>query len=226
MEAARVLRFGGELILGAHCPGCGRAGLGICAGCRLAITTPPLLVAALPSGLPAVVAAGRYDAELRRLLLAAKERDSLGAVPVLGERLAAATARLVLERPQLGDGPVLLVPVPTAPSAIAQRGLDLTLSLARLAGRQLRRAGLDVRVVAGLRLVRRPTDQAELGRAGRLANLTGAFAARRLPAGELVVVDDIVTTGATLVEAVRALAASGREPAGAVTVAATMRRAV
>lgn len=81
-----------------------------------------------------------------------------------------------------------------------------------------------MRTWAGLRLCRRPQDQSELGRSGRLANLVGAFAvARALPMGQVVVVDDIVTTGATLREAVRACAAGGRVPAAGATVAATAR---
>lgn len=221
---ARLLSVGGELVLGAHCPGCGASGLGVCAGCRTAIAVRPVAVAGLPPGLPAVVAGGRYDGELRRLLLAAKERDALGAVPVLAERLAVALARLLLDRPELAAGGLLIVPVPTARAAAAERGLDLTSALARLAARRLRGTGLDVRASAGLRQVRRPADQADLGREGRLANLAGAFTAGRLPPGELLLVDDIVTTGATLVEAVRALRAAGREPFAVATVAATTRR--
>lgn len=219
-----MLRVGGELVLGAHCPGCGAPGLGVCIGCRTAIAVPPVSVGGLPPGSPAVVAGGRYEGELRRLLLAAKERDALGAVPVLAERMASASARLLLDRPEFGAGRLLIVPVPTARAAAAERGLDLTLALARLAALRLCTTGLDVRACAGLRQVRRPADQAELSRDGRLANLAGAFAARPMPPGELVLVDDIVTTGATLIEAARALRAVGREPFGAATVAATIRR--
>jgi len=223
VEARRILQFGGELILGAHCPGCGLAGLGVCSRCRCAIATSPFEVPGLSADTPVVVAGGRYEAALRRLLLAAKERDALGAVPVLGDRLAAAMALLLLARPEAAEAEVVLVPVPTARAAAAARGLDLTLSLAQIAARRLHAAGVPARVGAGLKLVRRPVDQAELDREGRLANLTGAFRAGRLPAGGLVVVDDIVTTGATLVEAFRALRAAGREPLAAATVAATMR---
>ncbi|MFZ0530669.1 MAG: hypothetical protein WAL91_09045, partial [Propionicimonas sp.] len=85
MWTTRVVKVGSELILGAHCPGCAGTGFGVCAGCRATIAaTRPVLVDGLPSGLPPVVTAGRYEAELRRLLLAAKERNALGAVPVLG----------------------------------------------------------------------------------------------------------------------------------------------
>ena len=223
MRVGEVWHGAADLVLGARCAGCGRPGLGACAACTAAVRgSPPLLVAGLPDALPVVYAGGAYTGELRRLLLAAKERNGLGLVPLLGERLAAAVAAWALEE---GSGlPVVLVPVPTAPAQVIARGVDLTAALARVAARRLRRAGLPVRTWAGLRLCRRPQDQSELGRSGRLANLVGAFTvARALPMGQVVVVDDIVTTGATLREAVRACAAGGCVPAAGATVAATAR---
>lgn len=218
-----MLQSAADLVLGARCAGCGRPGLGPCRRCaRVVASARPWRVPALPEGLPPVFAGGAYADELRRLLLAAKERHGLGLVPLLSDRLAAAVAGWAL-----GDGsggPVVLVPVPTASARVAERGLDLTAALSRLASRRLRSAGLPASSWLGLRLVRRPRDQSELGRRDRLANLAGAFeVARPPPSGRLVVVDDIVTTGATLLEAVRACGAAGRAPAAAAAVAAAMR---
>lgn len=184
----------------------------------------PFAVPGLPAGLPPVAAAGLYSDELRRLLLAAKERNALGLLPLLGDRLAAAVAWTILEG-EWGGGPVVLVPVPSAPSVVAERGVDLTSAFARAAAARLRSAGLDARAARRLRQARRPRDQSGLSRSDRLHNLAGAFRfAGRAPAGNVLVVDDIVTTGATLAEAVRACAAAGVEPIGAATVAATLRR--
>ncbi len=184
--------------------------------------TRPQRVLELPGDLPAVFAGGIYSEELRRLLLAAKERNALGLVPLLGDRLAAAVAAWVLA--DGGGEPVLLVPVPTASAQVVDRGLDLTCTLARLAARKLRQAGLPTRSWTGLRLRRRPLDQSELGREGRLVNVVDAFTVPGpMPPGRIVVVDDIVTTGATLREAVRACTAAGRAPSAAAAVAATPR---
>jgi predicted amidophosphoribosyltransferase len=69
------------------------------------------------------------------------------------------------------------------------------------------------------------SDQAGLDVAGRTANLRGALRPRRRADGlPVVVVDDVVTSGATLTEACRAVAASGAWVVGAATVAATARR--
>lgn len=212
-----------ELVLGARCPGCGAPGMGACAACAAALrSVPPFGVGGLPDGLPPVIAAGAYADTLRKVLLAAKERHALGLLPLLGGRLAAAVARLVLDAVPIS--PLVLVPVPSAPPQVAARGVDLTASLARAAAVRLRSAGLGVRVHRGLVLARRPEDQAGLDRIQRLTNLAGAFRAVGAHAsGPVVVVDDIVTTGATLAEAVRACQVDGWHVLGGAVVAATMR---
>lgn len=212
-----------DLVLDARCPGCGIPALGACRSCRAVLERlSPFPVPGLAGVRAPVVAGGSYDGELRRLLLAAKERQALGLTAPLGARLAAAVAAWARERS--AGGPVALVPVPTDRARAAERGLDLPLALARVAARRLRGAGLPVRVWRGLGLLRRPQDQSELDRPGRLANLAGAFGVRgRPPPADLVVVDDIVTTGATLAEAVRALGAGGCRAGAAATVAATPR---
>lgn len=219
-----VARQAAELVLGARCPGCGEPGPGACPDCLAVVAgETPRLVTELGPGLPPVAAGGAYAERLRRVLLAAKERSALGLLPLLGGRLAAAVALLALEL-DLG-GPLVLVPVPSAPAQVAERGVDFTAALARVAAGRLRSAGLPARSVRGLRLLRRPRDQSGLDRRERLANLAGAFrVAGPEPAGRVVVVDDIVTTGATLAEAVRACAAAGRPPVAAATVAMTIRR--
>ncbi|WP_435833095.1 ComF family protein [Kitasatospora purpeofusca] len=215
-------------MLPAPCAGCG-ADLGhLCPACRdLLATTPPEPAAALPRA----HAAAPYDGPVRELLLAHKERGALGLAGPLGGALARAVRSALGRHP--GRVPLLLVPVPSARAAVRARGHDPTLRLARAAAGALRREGLDARALPLLRHARPVADQAGLSAAERHHNLRGALTVRapgRLrrsdrpgPAGyRPVLVDDLVTTGASLVEAARALAAAGLPPAGAATVAAAV----
>jgi len=121
--------------------------------------------------------------------------------------------------------PVTLLPVPSARRAVAARGHDPTRRIAVAAARELRRDGLPARVLPALRQRRPVADQSGLGAAQRLANVSGALrlapgAARLLADGPAVLVDDLMTTGATLAEASRAVAEEGVRVLGAAVVAA------
>jgi predicted amidophosphoribosyltransferase len=110
--------------------------------------------------------------------------------------------------------PIAVVPVPSARAAFRRRGRRPTHELAHAAVSVL---GPRAAVVDVLSQVRAPRDQAGLGRDARLQNLTGTMAlrlrtsrSRRLDGtAALVVVDDVVTSGATLSEAARALSPLG-----------------
>jgi len=207
-----------DLLLGATCPGCGTPGWGICTTCRAALEeTSAFAVVRRLEGFPVASAARVYEGRLRRLVAAHKERHARGATSVLGALLAEAVEH---RRP---DGPVTLVPVPSSRSAVRQRGYDSVRLLADAAARSLSRDGRRVLVVSALTHVRRLADQASLDTAARWANLQGAMAARPL-AGPVIVVDDVCTTGATLVEAHRALMAVGVIDCQAATISATVLR--
>ncbi|MEU0425901.1 ComF family protein [Streptomyces canus] len=122
-----------------------------------------------------------------------------------------------------GDGPgvpVLLVPVPSARRAVRARGHDPARRIALAAAGELRRAGMSARVVAVLRQRRRVADQSGLNSRQRLDNLAGALTVvpgggRLLAEGLVVLVDDLMTTGASLTEATRAVReARARENTG------------
>ncbi len=212
----RLLLAALDLALPVHCAGCDAPGATLCAGCRthLAGFRPaPASPTPRPAGLPRLVAATAYDEVVRALLVGHKERGRLALARPLGGLLAGAVQAL-------GPGDAVLVPVPSARAAVRARGHDHALRLARAAGR------CGQRRVAGLLVATRAVaDQAGLDAAARRANLSGALRVQR-PLGGLavVLVDDVVTTGATLVEAARAVRAGGGLVVGAAVVAAVVRR--
>jgi len=158
------------------------------------------------SGLP-------FEAEPARVLRALKEDGRTHLARALAPALAAAAADGVATE---SSARALVVPVPTSPAAMRRRGYRVSELLAR-------RAGLHpVRV---LRVARATDDQRRLSRTARAQNVAGSMRAiRGLEGVEVLLVDDVVTTGATLVEAARALRAAGARVRGAATVAATPRR--
>jgi predicted amidophosphoribosyltransferase len=221
------LRALGAVVAPAYCVGCGRHGADLCAGCaavlhRGARRSDP---DPCPAGLPPTYAAADYDGAVRAAVLAFKEHGrSALLTPLRSGLVAACAAALVAVPDQRLPWPVLLVPVPSSPQAIRARGADPAADLARAAARELGRAGLPARCWRGLGSTRRRLDQAGLDATRRAANLHASMQARApRVAATVLVVDDVVTTGATLVEAARALRAVGVEPVGCAVVAATRR---
>jgi ComF family protein len=168
-----------------------------------------------PRGLPRTWAIAPYDGPVRALVLAHKERGRLALSGPLADALARAAS---------AGAPDVLVWVPSRRAAIRSRGYD---HARRLAIRAARRLG--VPAVPAVLVARRLADQSGLNAADRAANLAGAFrvdshVALSLAGRRIVVVDDVMTTGATLAEAARALRAEGLDVVGAAVVAAGVRR--
>lgn len=206
----RLATAAADLLLGAQCPGCGAPSTALCRRCWFALDPSPRLVRghAVPT-----VAAGEHTDLLRAVIVAWKEENHATLLAPLAHLVAASIAALPL------DGPLTLIPVPTSRRSRRARGADLVHELATTAAGLLREVGLDAEVQEALRLTRRTADQSGLDAEQRARNLHGAFAARSTSRGAVVVVDDIVTTGATIGEAVRALRAAGHRPIAAAVVA-------
>lgn len=199
-----------DLVIPRHCIACGRAGRTLCSSCA------PAGRIRIEAGGLSVVAAAAYDGATRAALIAYKERARRDLAGPLGELLARAVS--------CGSAGVL-VPVPSAARVARSRGGDHVLRLARVAARIAARNG-ERRVVTPLRLMRSVQDSAGLGARERAANLRGAMTAMPAPqpGTSVIIVDDIVTTGATMREAARALEGAGWSVIGAAVVAATARR--
>jgi predicted amidophosphoribosyltransferase len=189
-----------DMVLPRSCFGCGRPGIALCPDCVHADPRRPY---------PDVIAAATYEGALRCALIAYKERGRRDLAGPLAALLRAALAEY--------ERDVALVPVPSSRAAAAQRGGDHVLRIAKRCGRPVVRA-LSLR--AGV------DDSAGLTTVQRRANLAGAFDAKQAPmtGSRAVLVDDIVTTGATFDEARHALSARGWSVVGAAAVAGTPLR--
>ncbi|MGY1592677.1 ComF family protein [Geodermatophilus sp. SYSU D00708] len=222
-----------DLLLPRTCAGCELPGAVLCRRCAALLAAPRLAQPRrFPAGFPPTVAAGAYTGPVRPAVNAFKERGRAELARPLGTALALAVAGVLAGLPAV-PAAVRLVPVPSSRAALRSRGRDHVRELTGRAVAELRAAGLPAAEVRLLRRTGRARDSAGLSAAQRRANLTGTFALADgvppLPAGTaLVVVDDVVTSGATLTEAAAVLGpavAPGSPPVLAAVVAATPRRA-
>ena len=198
-----MLRAALDLLAPVRCAGCGLAGTGLCPGCWAALAPTPVRQRL---GTTTLVAAHPYRGVVRAVLVAFKERGRRQLAVPLGSALAAAVEGAG------GRGAVLLVPVPARRAARRTRGFTPTHDLAAAA---VGRCPPGSTVLLALAHTRRVRDQAGLAREDRWRNLAGALVVResarstlRRAAAEgttVVVVDDVLTTGATATESVRAL---------------------
>jgi predicted amidophosphoribosyltransferase len=223
-----------DLLAGSRCVGCGCPGRALCETCERALSRPSFRADPhpRPHRLPDVWAAAAYGGVARAALLAHKEEAALGLTRVLGRALARSAVACLAAAENHGADVLspLIVPVPSRAAVVRERGHDPVLRMARIATSRLRVVGLDATLAPMLRIRRRVRDQASLDRAERRANLSGAMRARpprRRDSGRVaVVVDDIVTTGATAAEAARALRVVGVHVAGVAVAAATPLRSL
>ncbi|MEV0150885.1 MULTISPECIES: phosphoribosyltransferase family protein [unclassified Nonomuraea] len=224
-----------DVLLPRPCVGCGAAGEPLCGECLGPLVAPaPRMPVPRPAGLPGCWSGAPYEGPVRRAVIAYKERAQTGLAAPLAALLAFTVASALAEAHHV-EGPFLVVPVPSARRAVRARGHDPMDRLAERAVRGLRRLGRPAVLCRALTPARRVADQAGLGAAERAANLAGSLRVTTAPrsphrgalgllGSPVVVVDDLVTTGATLAEAARALRGSGAEVVCAATVAATRRR--
>jgi ComF family protein len=216
---SRLLRFALDAVFPVYCVGCNREGNILCANCRSAIYRAPLLVCSAcgrfsPGGithsacrtatpLAALIAPYPYANPLvRKLIKNFKYRGSGESKKIVENFSASSVNALRLMFPAAAT----VVAMPLHPRRERERGFNQS----EIIGRAVAEA-LGFEFDAGLvRRVRRTDEQARLPFHERAENCANAFYAK--PAsGTIVLVDDVVTTGATMKAAALALRAAGAE---------------
>ena len=166
---------------------------------------------------------GSYESGLRELIHLLKYGGVRPAASVLGRMLAEAIATLELEFPA---GAVAVVPVPLHRTKLRQRGFNQAELIAR-AALKIKRSGDRLHLCAGVLERKRETaSQIGLTSHQRRENLRGAFGVVQLEVvkgREVLVVDDVYTTGATVSECARVLLRAGATKVWVATVARTLK---
>jgi predicted amidophosphoribosyltransferase len=210
-----------DLILPLECGGCGAPSTRWCDACAAELAARPdephVVNPRVDPQVP-VFALGRYAGARRQAILALKEHGRGDLVAPLARALAVGAHRLLTWG--MVETPLTIVPAPTRRSAARRRGGDPVTRLARaaVAGHP------DVTVAAALRMKAVARDSVGLGTSARERNIAGRVVLRgpraKLLGTEVVIVDDIVTTGATARESVRTLRAAGIRVAAVLALAA------
>jgi competence protein ComFC len=215
-----------DLALPARCVGCGREGEAVCRRCEAALDArldaPPGVPIGLPGDLPAPLLQLEWCAPFGGVVRRALHELKYGGERRLAEPLGRAIARRWLVAGAGGD---TVVPVPVHADRLKTRGYDQAALIAAVSARELRLPFAPI-----LERARATTAQFDLDRRARATNVTGAFRLRAPPARMretegilagrwIVLVDDVVTTGATLAACAEPLLAEGAIGVSAVTVA-------
>jgi len=170
------------------------------------------------------VSYGSYDGGLRELIHLLKYNGVRPAASVLGRMLAEAVSAL---EPELDSGRVLVIPVPLFKGKRRQRGFNQAESIAVAALKSLPRDRF--KLVTDTLIRTRPTDsQIGLTSHQRRLNLRGAFAVHckeKVSGREVILVDDVYTTGTTATECARILRRAGASKVWVATVARTLKLA-
>jgi predicted amidophosphoribosyltransferase len=206
-----------DLFLPAECGGCGAPSTRWCEACAVELSVKPdephVVTPRLDPQVP-VFALGRYTGARRQAILAIKEHGRGDLVAPLARALAVGVHRLLSWG--MVETPLTIVPAPTRRSAARRRGGDPVARVATVAV-----AGHpDVIVVPALRMKALARDSVGLRPAARERNIAGrVLLGGRPPSTEVLIVDDIVTTGATARESVRVLRSAGVRVAAVLTIA-------
>lgn len=210
-----------DAVLPLRCGGCGAPDTRWCAVCagQLAVAPDePRLVSPRSDPQVPVFALGRYAGARRQAIIAVKERGRTDLIAPLAVPLAGALHRLLCWG--MLDAPLTIVPAPTRRTAARRRGGD---PIARIAAAATSgHSGITVAPALRMRALTR--DSVGLGSGARERNLAGGVLLRHraIPesGGDVLLVDDVVTTGVTLAESVRVLRAGGISVSAALVIAA------
>jgi predicted amidophosphoribosyltransferase len=213
-----------DLFLPLQCGGCGTAGRTLCVRCAGAFNGPFDVHRLNTATGPPISALAVYQDTPRTVVLAFKERGRRDLALPLGRMMAAVLPTLDnVEPPE--DGTWWLVPAPSRAAAARRRGGSHMLALARCMATAMSVRGHTVAVAQALKLTRGARDSAGLDAAARIVNLTGRVRVRPdgapPPGTSVVVLDDVVTTGATAAACTSELATVGVQVSVVLSLTAT-----
>ena len=191
-----ILQELSQLIFPTRCFGCSMLATSICAACSTEWKAQHYLTKLDNFNVHSAVL---YTPVAAKIILSAKENGLAGADELLIQAIMG-----VLEKAKLDRQHFRLVPIPSSRQSQRRRGRSFIVELTQEISDRTGYSTLDC-----LSLTGKVADQSGLSRIQRLENVSGAFSMKRAARGDLILIDDVITTGATLKEAARALNSQG-----------------
>jgi ComF family protein len=205
-----------NIILPTRCIWCRELGSAICNQCSFKINQPVRTVHRIGINGYAI---NEYSDDIATLISEFKETPQSSLASFISTAMIPALKNFDLDN-------VVLVPMPSKKKSFAKRGFNPAQLLARQVSKKLfSQFGIRVRVYNCLQITRDVNDQAALSGSARRINLNGSMSSLNIPIGySAILIDDVITSGATLREAKRSLLAAGAQVLGFVTFAETPPR--
>ena len=192
-----------ELIYPTTCAGCNLIGIQICNTCGENWQAAPKLNFV---GKQKLYFVAKYNPQSARIILSAKENTNKFCIDLLAHCIARSiTFALPVS---IWAQQITITTIPSSPAAIRRRGRDHISELAKQVVKLLATENISATYIPILYLAKNIKDQSGLNSSQRAQNLSGAFSIKNceIPTGDLFLIDDLVTTGASIQEGVRALA--------------------
>jgi len=200
-----------SLVIPIACINCSQAGEIMCVACQRKFSPSHALTPKIVHVTKSKCAIGSllpYDERVSRIILGAKDDGNRKLEGIVVNALVAARS--------LFPENLLLIPIPSTSIAKRRRGRDFTFELARALSRHT-----GDQVVRSLRYTRTVAPQKSLNARERAVNMRGALVfcenSQKFINKPALLLDDVLTTGATLAEGMRAMGSAGRPCLGAIT---------
>lgn len=182
-----------DLLFTPNCLGCDQLGEWVCHGClaNLKVQTGRHI-----PNVDLVISAHHYEGWLRDKVIAYKSGEY---------HLARGLAEVLIAKCLKEFGQSTLVPIPSSQEKLKLRQVDTILNITK----QIQLLDRKFIVAPNLKLIRSVSDQVGLSYKDRINNLENAFGAIRKISGDVILIDDVVTTGSTMSSAAKTLKLAG-----------------
>jgi len=192
----RAMQEISNLIFPTRCLGCHKLSPIICPDCSVQWTKSKFVTRYPTLTVHSTV---MYTPVAAKIIVAAKENGAS-----TGDKLLVDAIMWQIQKLELNLNNIRLVPIPSSKRSIRNRGRSFILDIVQQISRQT-----GIPVLDCLDLTGKTIDQSRLNRQQRQDNMKGAISMKAVARGELLLIDDVITTGATLKEAARALNSQG-----------------